>query len=158
MLSYRKVASYALIACISGVGYLSLAWWRDIQLSSVTLPSASIPILDSAETAPDKGTVFRSTTIPPHAHAWGFTVFDHLYLRNGTFYVVTANVSSFPPRTSLISPPVNSKAKKEETLPTDKVRDTPLTLRDDLVEIEIGNALHRSFRSGGHPRDSSPQD
>ncbi|CAK5272741.1 unnamed protein product, partial [Mycena citricolor] len=50
-------------------------------------------------------TRYPPTTIPSGAHAHGYTLFDHMYLRNGTFYVVTANRSAFPPIPQLLAPP-----------------------------------------------------
>ncbi|KAF8997469.1 hypothetical protein BDQ17DRAFT_1283867 [Cyathus striatus] len=59
--------------------------------------------------------VITETTIPVGAHVHGFTVFDHLYVRNGTFYVVTSDVSSFPPRRNLIGRPVEMDKDFEPT-------------------------------------------
>ncbi|RXW21580.1 hypothetical protein EST38_g4287 [Candolleomyces aberdarensis] len=42
-----------------------------------------------------------SVTIP--AQTYGFTVFDKLYLRNGTFFVVTKDPKSMPPRERILS-------------------------------------------------------
>jgi hypothetical protein len=55
----------------------------------------------------------KETTIPStvsvsdpsvrvEAHAYGFTLFDRLYLRNGTLFVVTKDVASFPPRDRIL--------------------------------------------------------
>ncbi|KAJ7152671.1 hypothetical protein C8R43DRAFT_923814 [Mycena crocata] len=49
---------------------------------------------------------FQHTRIPNGAHVHGFTMLDNIYLRNGTFYVVTADRSSFPPLDQLLSRPV----------------------------------------------------
>ncbi|KAJ6614757.1 hypothetical protein B0H10DRAFT_2043945 [Mycena sp. CBHHK59/15] len=46
------------------------------------------------------------TTIPGNAHVNGFTVLDNIYLRNGTFYVVTPDPASLPPRNRLLSRPI----------------------------------------------------
>jgi hypothetical protein len=37
------------------------------------------------------------------AHAYGYTIFDKLYLRNGTFFVVTRDVESMPARERILS-------------------------------------------------------
>ncbi|KAG5643037.1 hypothetical protein DXG03_001649 [Asterophora parasitica] len=59
------------------------------------------------------------TTIPEGAHIEGFTLLDNLYLRNGTFYVVTSDVSTFPPLRNMLSRP--SKIESGVDLdPTDK--------------------------------------
>lgn len=46
------------------------------------------------------------TTIPDGAHVEGFTILDQLYLRNGTFYLVTSDVSKFPPVRNMLSQPL----------------------------------------------------
>ncbi|KIK70046.1 hypothetical protein GYMLUDRAFT_150961 [Collybiopsis luxurians FD-317 M1] len=48
-----------------------------------------------------------STQIPGGAHAYGYTLFDNLYLRNGTFYVVTEERSRFPALDALLSAPLD---------------------------------------------------
>ncbi|KAG6910712.1 hypothetical protein DXG01_008242 [Tephrocybe rancida] len=45
------------------------------------------------------------TAIPEGAHSPGFTLLDNLYLWNGTFYVITSDVSKFPPVADMISVP-----------------------------------------------------
>ncbi|TFK32748.1 hypothetical protein BDQ12DRAFT_771399 [Crucibulum laeve] len=49
--------------------------------------------------------VSTETTIPSGAHVHGFTILDRVYLRNGTFYILTSDASRFPPRRNLISRP-----------------------------------------------------
>ncbi|KAJ7773830.1 hypothetical protein B0H16DRAFT_1303994 [Mycena metata] len=61
---------------------------------------------------------FKHTTIPGGAHVHGFTVLDNIYLRNGTFYVVTMDRSTFPPRNRLLSRPIKRGSKNME--PTDE--------------------------------------
>ncbi|KAF7378140.1 EGF domain-specific O-linked N-acetylglucosamine transferase [Mycena sanguinolenta] len=51
------------------------------------------------------------TTIPNGTHVPGFTLLDHLYLRNGTFYVVTLDRASFPFRENLLSRPVETQLR-----------------------------------------------
>lgn len=36
------------------------------------------------------------------AHTWGFNVLDNLYLRNGTFYIVTSDRDNVPPKEEII--------------------------------------------------------
>ncbi|KAF7350300.1 hypothetical protein MVEN_01334100 [Mycena venus] len=52
---------------------------------------------------------WEMTTIPSGAHVHGFTVLDNIYLRNGTFYVVTDDRTSLPPRDRLLSLPIDLK-------------------------------------------------
>ena len=40
--------------------------------------------------------------VPVGAHTWGYNVLDRLYLRNGTFYIVTSNRESVPPKVEII--------------------------------------------------------
>lgn len=61
---------------------------------------------------------FTYTTNPAGIH--GFTILDHLYLRNGTFYVVTPNAAGFPPRRNLLSRPLDL-GKDYDLEPTDQV-------------------------------------
>ncbi|KAJ7041560.1 hypothetical protein C8F04DRAFT_1079244 [Mycena alexandri] len=60
----------------------------------------------------------KHTTIPSGAHVHGFTVLDNIYLRNGTFYVVTMDRSTFPPRNRMLSRPIKLGSKDME--PTDE--------------------------------------
>ncbi|KAG6810988.1 hypothetical protein H0H92_009527 [Tricholoma furcatifolium] len=59
------------------------------------------------------------TIIPKGAHSPGFTILDNLYLRNGTFYVITPDPSKFPPREDMISVP-RGLAERIDLTPTDK--------------------------------------
>ncbi|KAF9071796.1 hypothetical protein BDP27DRAFT_1446017 [Rhodocollybia butyracea] len=81
------------------------------------------PIL--GETSPDLAhpeieVSFPATSIPHGAHVNGFTIFNNLYLRNGTFYVVSLDPSTFPPREAILSAPLDPSAPPEQLLPTDK--------------------------------------
>ncbi|KAF5383177.1 hypothetical protein D9615_004897 [Tricholomella constricta] len=58
------------------------------------------------ETEEKPPAIGRFTTIPDGSHVEGFTLVDNLYLRNGTFYVVTSDVSKFPPVRNMISLPL----------------------------------------------------
>ncbi|KDR72741.1 hypothetical protein GALMADRAFT_73703 [Galerina marginata CBS 339.88] len=59
------------------------------------------------------------TTIPSGAHIQGFTVLDSLYMRDGTFFVVTADESQFPSRLDMIAKPI-IKAEGVDSEPTDQ--------------------------------------
>lgn len=60
------------------------------------------------------------TTMPTEEHADGFTILDHLYLRSGTFYVLTSDSSKFPRKRNMLSRPLEMGSPDME--PTDKVR------------------------------------
>jgi hypothetical protein len=60
------------------------------------------------------------TSIPGSEVVTGFALFDRLYLRNGTFFIVTANQSAFPSRRYLIAPGLDMGAGHDME-PTDKV-------------------------------------
>jgi hypothetical protein len=61
------------------------------------------------------------TSIPGSELVIGFTLLDRLYLRNGTFFIVTANLSAFPPRSNMIAPAMDLGSGNASTQPTDKV-------------------------------------
>ncbi|KAK7019144.1 hypothetical protein R3P38DRAFT_2981304 [Favolaschia claudopus] len=58
---------------------------------------------------------WQRTTIPNDAHVHGFTVFDNIYLRNGTFYVVTEDAADLPPIERLLSRPLERKPGVDTT-------------------------------------------
>ena len=61
------------------------------------------------------------TTLPGRKAVHGFTLLDRLYLRNGTFYIVTSNRSAFPPTREMTSPFLNmGTGHNTETDLTDK--------------------------------------
>ena len=60
------------------------------------------------------------TSIPGSEVVTGFALLDRLYLRNGTFFIVTANRSAFPPRRNMIAPGLDMGAG-HDTEPSDKV-------------------------------------
>lgn len=73
-------------------------------------------------------TVIPSTPIPSNpttqqkAHVHGFTVFDKLYLRGGTLYVVTSD-PDFPPRNLLLAKPLPlTNEDQSGFVATDEVR------------------------------------
>ncbi|KIK62619.1 hypothetical protein GYMLUDRAFT_164784 [Collybiopsis luxurians FD-317 M1] len=93
--------------------YLSQAQWHwsnssPLKVAPAEISAPDIPLYD------DSLTDYReyidvpylpSTKIPGGAHSHGFTIFDNLYLRNGTFYVVTTDRESFPTLDALIAAP-----------------------------------------------------
>lgn len=84
---------------------LFLLFWRP---SALTVTSVKInPGLLELKYEDSSETHIPCTTIPDGAHSYGFTIFDNLYLRSGTFYVVTAaDPSEFPSRNALIAAPL----------------------------------------------------
>lgn len=60
-----------------------------------------------------------TTTVPRHLHVHGFSLLDNVYLRNGTFFILTSKRSSFPPTRNLISVPLESG--QDDLEPTDDV-------------------------------------
>ncbi|KAF9071795.1 hypothetical protein BDP27DRAFT_1446016 [Rhodocollybia butyracea] len=65
-------------------------------------------------------TSFPTTCLPQGAHVNGFTVFNNLYLRNGTFFVVSLDSSIFPSREAILSAPLDLSAGPERLVPTDE--------------------------------------
>ncbi|KAG6853187.1 hypothetical protein C0991_006218 [Blastosporella zonata] len=59
------------------------------------------------------------TLVPEGAHSPGFTLLDNLYLWKGTFYVITSDVSKFPPLANMISVP-RPLAENVDLTPTDQ--------------------------------------
>jgi hypothetical protein len=49
------------------------------------------------------------TTLATTEHTPGFTIFDHLFLRNKTFYIVTSSPAQFPRLSYIISQPKDKK-------------------------------------------------
>ncbi|KAJ7599181.1 hypothetical protein C8J56DRAFT_916015 [Mycena floridula] len=68
---------------------------------------------------PDRNIVLAHTTIPGGAHSHGFTLFNELYLRNGTFYILTSDPSVFPEKRALIARPLEV-GRKHDLEPTDQ--------------------------------------
>lgn len=91
-----------------------------IPSNLTTLPRVLSPTISPAS-LPTVQNGFLETTIPGNAVAHGFTVLDNVYLREGTFFIVTKNESAFPERRFIISRPV-ALGRGDE--PTDKVVST----------------------------------
>jgi hypothetical protein len=66
-----------------------------------------------------ESTILGVTSIP------GFTLFDRLYLRNGTFYVVSSDGFNLPPKRNILAPPVNV-GQGYDMEPTDQVSNLAL--------------------------------
>ncbi|KAJ7199384.1 hypothetical protein GGX14DRAFT_373172 [Mycena pura] len=97
-------------------GYHYHCTWLQSRADSISPPPPK-PTLTPAPWA-DGWTL---TTIPIGTHVPGFTLLDHLYLRNGTFYIVTSDRASFPPREDLLSRPVETVSGDwVDTGPTDE--------------------------------------
>lgn len=64
----------------------------------------SQPTIDDNGRAP-----IAETNLSTTGHTPGFTIFDHIYLRNKTFYVVTSSPDAFPPLSYIISQPKDKK-------------------------------------------------
>lgn len=71
---------------------------------------------------PTESTILGVAAVP------GFTLFDRLYLRNGTFYVVSSDTTSLPPRRNILAPPVDV-GKGHDMEPTDRVSASFLHLK-----------------------------
>ncbi|KAF8193231.1 hypothetical protein K438DRAFT_1829329, partial [Mycena galopus ATCC 62051] len=98
----------------------------------------------SAPTSKVKTLGWEETMVPNGAHIHGFTVLDNIYLRNGTFYVVTDNGASFPPRNRLSLGRHNKsntvKIGEGDTEPTDG--QLQFIIPDDVTRI-LGEHLTR---------------
>ncbi|KAJ6476926.1 hypothetical protein C8R45DRAFT_1008269 [Mycena sanguinolenta] len=97
--------------------------------------SVHYPAIAKAETSG-----WEETVIPSGAHVHGFTVLDNIYLRDGTFYVVTDDPASFPPRDRLLSRPVEMKGGGggEDPKPTD---DQLQFINPDQATSILGDSL-----------------
>ncbi|TFK41786.1 hypothetical protein BDQ12DRAFT_663800 [Crucibulum laeve] len=89
------------------------------SLGKSTIPSGDVAIDVNDGQVGDLDKLSAETTIPGGAHVHGFTVMDKLYLRNGTFFVLTSDVMSWPPRVNLLSHPVDL-GQGDKLLPTDE--------------------------------------
>lgn len=114
MLARHGKQAFLVIACAFAVlvVYHTVTVFGQLQrdaLTSVPLP-ADLALASSG---------LNYTTIPGGAHSSGFTVFDELFLRNGTLYVHTTEPSSFPPRKAIISRPFR-RGENKKADPTDQ--------------------------------------
>ncbi|KAJ7258492.1 hypothetical protein C8J57DRAFT_1472258 [Mycena rebaudengoi] len=103
----RIILEFAILTVIaftvppSLLGYYNRCTWLQSRVDSIPRPPPK-----PAPTFPPSADGWTLTTIPSGAHVPGFTLLDHLYLRNGTFYIITSDRASFPPRENLLSRPV----------------------------------------------------
>ncbi|KAG5652638.1 hypothetical protein H0H81_004250 [Sphagnurus paluster] len=143
MITQRKVRSFLCVGIIVVIFSALLTWRRGIyhpktlthnrpplpiRHDKVTVtpsdtkvhPDTQAPSHATKETTKD-ATEARKwlTSIPEGAHVEGFTLIDNLYMRNGTFYIVTPHKSKFPPMENVLSQPLElgTDANME---PTDK--------------------------------------
>jgi protein O-GlcNAc transferase len=77
---------------------------------------------EDAFTPPDlsKSAAIMETTLPGGAPAPGFTIFDRLYVWNGTIYAVTSNPRAFPQLRYIISQP-KDQVEGNDLEPTSRV-------------------------------------
>ena len=73
-------------------------------------------------TPPDlsKSVAITETTLPAGAPAPGFTIFDRLYVWNGTIYAVTSDPTTFPQLRYILSQPKN-QGEGQNLEPTSRV-------------------------------------
>jgi protein O-GlcNAc transferase len=116
-LIHRAVALIAFI--ILFVTILHVLGSRDTVFPSLFSDTAGIP--QSQQNLSVSTSTQVETTIPGSEVVTGFALLDRLYLRNGTFFIVTANQSAFPSRRNMISPGLDMGAGHDME-PTDKVR------------------------------------
>lgn len=114
MWTRRRQGAIALI-CLCAILYLYAAlptdirghikaygptqWRQDSYADSEPPPSPPPP----ENSPPD--TSISETTLPGAVHVAGFTIFDRLYVWNGTLYAVTSNAKAFPDLRTVISQP-----------------------------------------------------
>jgi hypothetical protein len=96
--------------------------------------------------SPSTPTVGTETT-QPGSNTHGFNLFDNLYLRNGTFYIVTSIPSSFMPRNHIVSRPI-PRGEGVDIQATDQVC---IFLRHCSFESGF-NAMSRSSNSSPPPK------
>ncbi|KAJ7430813.1 hypothetical protein B0H11DRAFT_2133920 [Mycena galericulata] len=117
------VAVIGLIASMMVIGYYNdytRLQWR-VDSMSTPPPKNPRPPQDPIPEPLLWSNWWTLTTIPKSAHVQGFTLLDNIYLRNGTFYVVTHDRALFPPRENLLSRPVDVESEDEvNTEPTDE--------------------------------------
>ena len=75
----------------SNIGGPTLKSWLDAQIQPTDLETTS-PLVPYA----------LGSDLRVGAHTWGYSVLDRLYLRNGTFYLVTSDRANLPPKEEII--------------------------------------------------------
>ncbi|KAJ2925006.1 hypothetical protein H1R20_g12078, partial [Candolleomyces eurysporus] len=76
---------------------------EEVPSSPSSLPHTNYLASTEEETTIPSTSLASDPSVSVSAHAYGFTVFDKLYLRNGTFFVVTKDLKSMPPRERILS-------------------------------------------------------
>ncbi|KAG6899714.1 hypothetical protein C0993_007641 [Termitomyces sp. T159_Od127] len=98
--------------------YLVIDSEHDIR--GLKLWDEKLPAVFSSRNRADLSTSTSiETTIPGGDLVYGFGLLDRLYLRKGTFYVVTSTPSAFPPREHIIARPLDMGPDRDLS-PTDK--------------------------------------
>ncbi|KAK1225030.1 hypothetical protein PQX77_012029 [Marasmius sp. AFHP31] len=85
------------------------------------------------------GSVLNPTTIPGGAATHGFTVFDELYLRDGTLYVVTKDRKSFPRLPEILAKPL----KMEPGVSLVPTSDEMQFIKPERARGRFGDHIHR---------------
>ncbi|KAF5324356.1 hypothetical protein D9619_011337 [Psilocybe cf. subviscida] len=81
-----------------------------VQDAATDQQAADVENILSRPATDDNGRApITETTLPTTGHTPGFTIFDHLYLRNKTFYVVTSSPDAFPPLSHILSQPKDKR-------------------------------------------------
>ncbi|KAJ3996667.1 hypothetical protein F5050DRAFT_1757906 [Lentinula boryana] len=104
------------VACFVFLGFLNPA--SNSFRSANFQHSTDVPAFRSDDK--NLSTNYKSTTIPRGAHAYGFTIFDNLYLRNGTLFAVSSDLSKFPPRETILSAPLELGLPPDALMPRDE--------------------------------------
>ncbi|KAJ7590491.1 hypothetical protein C8J56DRAFT_932994 [Mycena floridula] len=120
MISSRSGKRLALIASVLSF-ILASRWLVSGSCPGLTESSALLQSQRENQTRiePDRNSVLAHTTIPGGAHSHGFTLFNELYLRNGTFYILTSDSSGFPEKRALIARPLE-RGRKYDLEPTNQ--------------------------------------
>ncbi|KAL0061758.1 hypothetical protein AAF712_011361 [Marasmius tenuissimus] len=85
------------------------------------------------------GSVLNPTAIPGGAITHGFTVFDDLYLRDGTLYVVTKDRKSFPRLPEILAKPL----KMEPGVSLVPTSDELQFIKPERARGRFGDHIHR---------------
>ena len=114
-----------IVGSITGLAFLLFFSSRSQIVDHVTNASMKVPYspwagkVDSkgeqAFTPPElsKSAAIMETTLPGGAPAPGFTIFDRLYVWNGTIYAVTSNPRAFPRLRYILSQPKDHNAEND---------------------------------------------
>ncbi|KAG6818911.1 hypothetical protein H0H93_000376 [Arthromyces matolae] len=107
----------------------------DTDVERLTIPERPKTPNDNPVDLEGRQTVIGPfTTIPEGAHSPGFTLLHNLYLRNGTFFIITPDVSKIPSVPDMISQP-RELAENVDLTPTSEQMEI---LGADDVESILG--------------------